>query len=102
MSNIKLTPAQQRNIDRLKEVGSVTYTTRRIYKRSTRYRGVDLIDVGPINKANKKGFNITALSNLVKLGLVEVTIDVPFRYIGEEDVKRVGNGYENVWTYKLV
>ena len=99
---IKLTPSQQRNIDRLKEVGSVTYTTRRIYRKPTRYCGEDLVSVGPINKANKKGFNITALSNLVKLGLVEVTIDVPFRYIGEEDVVQVGNGYENIWTYKLV
>ena len=99
---VKLTPSQQRNIDRLKEVGPVTYTTRRILRKPTRYCGVDLIDVGPINKANKKGFNITALDNLVKLGLVEVISDVPFRYIGEEDVRRPGNGYENIWTYKLV
>jgi hypothetical protein len=97
----KLTPSQQRNIDRLKEVGPVSYTTRRIYRRPTRYCGVDLISVGPINKANKKGFNITALDNLVKLGLVKIVWEVD-RYIGEEDVQRLGNGYERIWTYKLI
>ena len=95
----KLSKAQLRNLDRLKQVGAVTYTTRRVYKRS-RYGNFFKL-TGPLEKANKKGFHLTALGSLVELGLVVIVIDMPRRDIGDGlGSERSGSGYENVWTYK--
>ena len=94
----KPSKAQLRNLDRLKQVGSVTYTTRRVYKRSRYGNFFNL--TGPLEKANSKGFHLTALGSLVKLGLVVIVVDLPCRDIGGGVGGGLGSGYENVWTYK--
>ena len=94
---IKLSKAQQRNLALIREAGQVTYTTRQTYGRDRTGR---LIMKGPFEKADQKGFHLTALRSLVKMGLVLV-VDEALEDIGHgEGSRRIGSGYKHTWTYK--
>ena len=105
MSNeLKLTKSQAKNLDLLSKIGSLEYVTKRTVKRFFTSEGEIRDFRGSYMQAQAKGFNLTALENLEKAGLVCSTASTTYSkdYSKERTYKGpVGSWYKTVTVFTI-
>ena len=105
MSNeIKLTKSQAKNLDLLSKIGSLEYVTKYTVKRLYTSEGEIRDWRGTYMKAQAKGFNLTALENLEKAGLVSSTASTTYSKDFSKELRSkgpVGSWYKTVTVFTI-